>query len=221
MWLQGRDNGAEGGVFVTEGVLDGTLIATPGGWQAVEHLSPGDRVLTFDGGPQEIVAVQMALVQAGQDWPRAHWPLEVPDGALGNRGLLRLLPGQPVLLECDLAEEMFGDPFVLIPAAALEGWRGITPGPPMASETVRMLVLPMDEVIYAAGHTLLFCPADSSAGLPDFDLRQRGEGRAGYVPLSLPSAREFVACLIAEEVGAALRGAAPDGSQAALRALSP
>ncbi|WP_323038314.1 Hint domain-containing protein [Gemmobacter sp.] len=221
MWSERRDRAGDGGAFVTEGLLDGTLIATPDGWQAVERLEPGDRVLTFDGGPQPIVAVQMALVQAGRDWPQAHWPLAVPDGALGNRGPLRLLPGQPVLLESDLAEEMFGDPFALIPAAALQGWRGIAPGPPMAQECVRLLVLSVDEVIYAAGQVLLYCPADSSAGLPGFDLRPRGEGRAGYVPLSLAAARDLVACLIAEEIGAALRGAAPDGSQAAFRALSP
>lgn len=221
VWSHSGQGRGDAGAFVTEGLLDGTPIATPTGWRAVECLGAGDHVLTFDGGPQPIVAVQIALVQAGPNWPRAHWPLAVPDGALGNRGLVRLLPGQPVLLESDLAEEMFGDPFALIPAAALDGWRGIAASPPMPQEGVRLLVLPMDEVIYAAGQTLLYCPADSSSGLPGFDLPPRGVGRAGYVPLSLASAREFVACLIAEEIGAALRGAAPDGSQAALRALSP
>ena len=213
----GADIGPEGAAFVTEGLLEGTQIATPEGWRAVERLSPGDRLLTFDGGPQSVIAVQSAQVEAGHTaWPQAHWPLEVPDGALGNRGVLRLLPCQPVLLESDLAEDMFGDPFALVPAAALEGWRGIARAAPRPQETAHILILPTDAVIYAAGHALVYCPADSSAGLPGF-----GEDRAGYVPLSLATAREFVACLIAEDIGAALRGAAPDGSQAAFRALSP
>ncbi|WP_159441438.1 Hint domain-containing protein [Gemmobacter megaterium] len=219
----GWSSGDKDLAFVTEGMLDGTLIATAEGWRRVEQISPGDRVLTFDGGPQTVIAVQSAIVEAGwSGWPRAHWPLVVPDDALGNRGPLRLLPGQPVLLESDLAEDMFGDPFALIPAAALEGWRGIAPAPPMHQETVRLLILPVDEVVYVAGHMLLYCPADNATGLPGFGAAgDRGAARAGYAPLSLASAREFVACLIAEDVGAALRGAAPDGSQAALRALSP
>ena len=213
----GADIGPDVCMFVTEGMLEGTQIATPEGWRAVERLAPGDRVLTFDGGPHAVIAVQTARVEAGRAaWPRPHWPLEVPDGALGNRGVLRLLPCQPVLLESDLAEDMFGDPFALVPAAALEGWRGIARVAPRPQETAHILILPTDAVIYAAGNALIYCPADSSAGLPGF-----GEDRAGYVPLSLASAREFVACLIAEDIGAALRGAAPDGLQAAVRALSP
>lgn len=206
--------------FVTEGVLAGTPLATPDGWRLVEDIGPGDLLLTFDGGPRRVQAVQSALIEAGRShWPMSHWPLSVPPRVLGNSGRFRLLPDQAVLLDCDLAEDMFGDPFALIPAAALHGWRGILPEPPGAREQVLSPVMAEDEVIYAAGGALIWCPADLPAGLP-MGLHPRGD-RAGYAPLSLASARELVACLIAQDVGAALSGAAPGGLQAALRALSP
>jgi hypothetical protein len=206
--------------FVTEGLLAGTPLATPDGWRLVEEIGPGDLVLTFDGGPRRVQAVQSALVEAGRlHWPMSHWPLAVPARVLGNRDRFRLLPDQAVLLDCDLAEDMFGDPFALIPAAALQGWRGIAPEPPEAREQVVTPVMAEDEVIYAAGGALIWCPGDQPAGLP-MAHNPRGD-RAGYAPLSLASARELVACLIAQDVGAALSGAAPGGYQAALRALSP
>lgn len=206
--------------FVTEGLLAGTPLATPDGWRLVEQIGPGDLVLTFDGGPRRVQAVQSALVEAGLGgWTPVHWPLVVPARVLGNRDRFRLLPDQAVLLDCDLAEDMFGDPFALIPAAALQGWRGIAPEPPGVREQVLTPVMAEDEVVYAAGGALIWCPGDQPAGLP-MGLHPRGD-RAGYAPLSLASARELVACLIAQDVGAALSGAAPGGNQATLRALSP
>lgn len=208
--------------FVTEGLLPGTRLAVPGGWSPVEHLSPGDRLLTFDGPPVVVAGIQRAEAHGGQDWPADRWPLRIPPGVLDNADPLRLLPDQPVLLESDLAEHLFGDPFALLPSAALAGWRGIVPVSPGQTEQVFTPILQTDEVIYAAGGALLWCPGDAAAGLPGFALRpDRGDGRAGYVPLSLASARELVAQLIAEDMGAALSRAAPGGGQAALRVLEP
>lgn len=220
---QHSPDGAEDFAFVTEGLLHGTRLAVPGGWCLVEHLAPGDRLLSFDGAPALVVGLQSADVAGRpQDWPADRWPLQVPPGALGNTEALRLLPDQPVLLDCDAADRMFGDPFALLPAVALSGWRGIGPMAPGLAERVFTPVLSTDEVIYAAGGALLWCPGDAAAGLPGFSLRpDRGEGRAGYVPLSLASARELVAVLMAEDLGAALSRAAPGGSQAALRVLEP
>jgi hypothetical protein len=179
--------------------------------------------LSFDGAPALVVGVQSAEVAGRlQDWPANRWPLRVPPGVLGNSEALRLLPDQPLLLECDAADRLFGDPFALLPAAALAGWRGIAPVAPGVAEQVFTPILQTDEVVYAAGGALLWCPGDAAAGLPGFDLRpDRGEGRAGYLPLSLASARDLVAVLIAEDLGAALSRAAPGGGQAALRVLEP
>ncbi|MFN3293310.1 MAG: Hint domain-containing protein [Gemmobacter sp.] len=210
--------------FVTEGLLHGTPVATPGGWRPVEGLAPGDLLLTFDGGPRAVVALQSAVVEAGpRHWPAARWPLQVPAGAMGNRWPLRLLPDQAVLLECDLADELFGDPFALIPAAALAGWRGMAPVPPRAVEAVVTPVLDCDEAIYAGGGALVWCPGEAAPGWSGLALvpPPRGEGRVGYAALSLASARQLVACLIAEDLGAALLRAAPWGGQAALRLAEP
>ena len=213
---------AEALSFVTEGLLPGTRLAVPGGWVLVEHLSPGDRLLTFDGPAAVVVGLQRADARGGADWPAHRWPLLVPPGVLDNADPLRLLPDQPVLLESDAAEHLFGDPFALVPAAALAGWRGILPAAPGPREQVVTPILMTDEVIYAAGGTLLWCPGDAAAGLPGFALRpERGDGRAGYVPLSLASARDLVALLMAEDLGAALIRAAPGGGQAALRVPEP
>jgi hypothetical protein len=93
---------------------------------------------------------------------------------------------------------------------------------PRPVEQVFTPILMTDEVIYAAGGALLWCPGDAAAGLPGFPLRpDRGDGRAGYAPLSLASARQLVALLMAEDVGAALVRAAPGGGQAALRLSEP
>lgn len=199
--------------FVTEGVLHGTQIATTAGWRAVEQIGPGDLLLGFDDAPAPVLAVQSALVEAGKTrWPMAHWPLRVPDGALGNRGEVRLLPGQTLLLDSDLAEAMFGDSFALVPAAALAGWRGIEPVAPGAAEGTCLLLLAREALIYAAGQLLLFCPADAPEALPD---------RGAYLPLELAQARQLVAALIAAEAGGATEAAPPVADQAALRALSP
>ena len=219
-----RPDPTDDAAFLSEGLMAGTRLATPAGWIAVEALAPGDRLLTFDGPPCAVVALQSAIVDAGSgQWPVAGWPLRVPTGVLGNdHGPLRLLPDQAVMLDCDQAERMFGDAFALVPAAALAGWRGIAPEPPRALEPVITPILAADSLIFAEGNALVWCPGDTAAGLPGF-----GGGadtvhdRPGGTPLSLASARDLVACLIAEDVGAALSRAAPWGGQAALRVPEP
>lgn len=209
--------------FVTEGLLHGTSVATPTGWRRVEELAVGERLLSFDGAPCVVVGLQVADVADNKrNWPANRWPLTIPPGAMGNRETLRLLPDQPILLHCDMAERLFGDAFALIPAAALVGWRGIGHEPPQANERVVTPILTTDAVIYASGGALVWCPGDTAAGLPGFPaLPDRADGRCGHASLSLCSARELVACLIAEDMGAALMRAAPGGDHAALRVLEP
>lgn len=208
-------------MFATEGLLAGTPVATPAGWVAVETLGPGDLVMIFDAEPRPVLAMQSAVVEAGrQRWPVAHWPLLVPDGALGNRGDLRLLPWQSLLLDSDLAETMFGDAFALVPALALDGWRGIAPVAPDPLETVWLPILPREGLIHVAGGVLLFCPAE-----PEDAPAVLGPGpeaaRSDYLPLSLAEARALTAGLAAQDVDAAAEAAASMLDQAALRAVSP
>ncbi|SIO44576.1 Hint domain-containing protein [Rhodovulum sp. ES.010] len=147
---------------IASGFAAGTEIATTHGWRPVEALAPGVRVLTFDHGAQPVRAVQRGLLWRG--WarcPQPLWPLTVPEGALGNSAPLTLLPEQSVLVESDLAEELYGDPFVLIQARYLEGVLGIHRVAPTLGRPVEVIVPLFDrpEITFANGAALVFCPA--------------------------------------------------------------
>jgi len=143
---------------VRTGLVAGTKVATSMGWRAVEALAVGDRVLTFDGGLQVVIELRRQQVWACEEASYDSWPLNVPAGALGNREAMTLLPEQSVLVESDMAEEVFGDPFVLIPAAALDGFRGISRGKTLQQIEVISLHFASDQVVFANIGALFLCP---------------------------------------------------------------
>ncbi|MGP3695751.1 Hint domain-containing protein [Rhodobacter sp. NSM] len=199
----GNRDPARGTAVLVEGFLGGTPIATPAGWRAVESLRAGDPVLTVDGPPQTIRLARHCRIRPAL-WPPRLAPLRVPPGALKNREELVLLSGQQVLLECDQAESQFGEPFALVPAAALEGFRGIFRDPPAGEPLAVTLGFGEEELVYAAGAALLRCGPSE----PPRDAVQALFARAGagIAPaLSLEQGLHLVACLVAEEAGAALR----------------
>ncbi|MCC6001028.1 MAG: Hint domain-containing protein [Pararhodobacter sp.] len=162
---KGFGHDGSGGSMTVGGICAGTLVATEMGWLAVQDLRAGDRVVTFDNGmaPVQEVAISRLATHAGR-LPRAFWPLRVPTKALGNRQEMLLQPEQAVLLESDAAEALYGDPFVLIHAAALEGYHGIKRVAPPAELQIVSLRFRDDQVIYANGMVLIHCPA----GAPRF-----------------------------------------------------
>ncbi len=146
---------------IAEGLIAGTLVATEMGWQPVEDLATGDRIVTFDNGMRPLKSVSIStLWTAETSAPRNVWPLEVPQRALGNRQTIRLLPDQSVLIESDEAEALYGDPFLMISAGVLEGYKGITRVPPAREMVIVTLEFDRDEVVYANGTTLVHCPND-------------------------------------------------------------
>lgn len=152
------DLAVDGAGRVAEGLFAGTLVATEQGWVAASELRPGNRVVTFDTGLQTLRAVGRGrLSSPARDLPRAACPLSVPAGALGNRRPMLLLPGQSVLIESDAAEELYGDPFALVPASALEGWKGIARVAPEAEIEVVFPEFDGDEIVYAEGMALVHC----------------------------------------------------------------
>ncbi len=173
-----------------QGLMAGTRIAVAIGWRPVEALRPGDGVLTFAGGVRPIEAVRAAPLPA--DLPEALWPLVVPPGALDNREALWLLPRQRLLVEADCAEALYGDPFVLVPAAALEGWRGIARQRPQGGLRTVSLHFAEPQIIYAGCGALI-----ATAGAPH-----------GHAVLGLAEGERVIALLMAEEVGAMLRARA-------------
>lgn len=194
----------------TCGILAGTPIATPQGWRLVESLRQGEMVLTINAGAQRLAWLKRLPPREGSElWPRAHWPLQVPVGALDNLVPLRLLPDQPVLIESDAADTIHGDPFVLIPALALLGYRGIELCPPPAGKAAFRLGFSCDQIVYAARGAWLGCPAMRV-------WRQAGRASlpADFPLLSAPQARALVSCLMAEDLGVALRFAGRAKGQA-------
>ncbi|MDD7969764.1 Hint domain-containing protein [Roseinatronobacter alkalisoli] len=144
-----------------DGLLPGTLIGTASGWRGVETIQPGDLVLTFDNGMQRIEANhKVTIAQASLPAHKA-FMMVIPAGVLGNRKQITLLPCQEVIVESDLAEIDFGEPFVLIQALMLEGYGGIHRAPITGDVTVHMLTFASEQVIHCAGAALVSARAES------------------------------------------------------------
>ena len=133
----------------------GTLVETETGWMPVERLSLGDAVYTFDGGLAPIASLRQTRLTAGtQLW-------HVPGGTLNNCADLYLTRDQHVMIFDDNAEDLYDTPYVLVPATALQGFRGTrqmdcTPG------TVAVeMTFDAEEVVFANTGTLLRCAAQS------------------------------------------------------------
>lgn len=141
------------------GFTSGMRLATNLGWRPVEAITVGDHVLTFDHGMQPVVAVTRGVFfAAGDVCPDHARPIEVPAGALGNETAMLLLPEASVMIESDVAEELFGDPFTLVPARALVGWRGIARRAMPRPVEIITLHCAADQVVYADGGALVLCP---------------------------------------------------------------
>lgn len=151
----------DGGVAgALSGIVVGTRVATSTGWRDVGALQEGDMVLTFDGGLQPVTAVRRRPIWNGRGpCPSTFWPLMIPAGALENAKPMWIMPRQGVMLESDVAEAVLGDPFALIPAAALVGVRGIEQSFPNDPVEVVTLSFENDQVVFAEQGALLFCPA--------------------------------------------------------------
>ena len=148
----------------THGMMAGTVVASNLGWRAIEALAAGDMVLTFDNGMQEIVEIRrMTFWTDAPDTPRAQWPVIVPVGALENREELTLLADQGVLVESDAASDIYGDPFAIVPAHALEGLRGIYRAAPQQQIELIAIYFAQEQVVYAEGGALVHCPANTMA----------------------------------------------------------
>jgi len=141
------------------GLLAGTQIATEHGWTPVEQVLVGDRVMTFDHGPQTVTAISRRLYPYALDHDEAHAVVVLPTGLLGNLRPVAVLPGQVMLAESDLAESILGDPFAPLRAGALSQLPGVMAMLPEASVTVVTLAFEHDQAIFVEGQALAVCPA--------------------------------------------------------------
>lgn len=177
----------------SNGIARGTQIATQLGWRAVETLQVNDRVLTFDNGMKKITRIERTELVADLNVPLHLLPLFVPAGAIGNSVDMTLLPEQVVMIESDLGEKVYGDAFTSMPAAALNGYKGIERQVVREPIEIFVLYFEKEQVIFADDGALLHCASQSSttvSGLLDEIL--------DYTVLPMRDAVKFVAQL---EVG--------------------
>ncbi|MCC5991867.1 MAG: Hint domain-containing protein [Rhodobacteraceae bacterium] len=144
-----------------DGLLPDSLIATNTGWRPVHAIEPGDMIMTFDSGMQPLVNNHCLTLSLDTVPSHKRFLMDVPAGALGNRNPMRLLPCQEVIIESDMAEDHFGDPFVLIQALMLEGFNGVRRQPIAQDLTIHMLTFAQEQVIHCSGATLVSARAES------------------------------------------------------------
>ncbi len=159
-------------------LADGTLVQTMNGPRPVETLRMGDMLKTYDGGCRALRAIfdRPVSADACEGNPKL-CPVKIAAGALGN-GLplrdLRVSRQHRMLIRSVVAQRMFGESEVLIPAQALVGFPGITME--RARKDLRYLHLLMDrhELVLAEGaptETLLL-GSQSQEVIPPLILKQ-------------------------------------------------
>ncbi len=128
----------------------GTLIATPDGEVPVELLKPGDLVNTLDHGPQEITWANANTTLN----PDHNAPIILPAGSLGN-GLpktpLRVSPQHRIMLRSRIANRMFGNDEVLLPAKFLQSVHGIIQALRFLPVTYHHFACRRHEIVFANG----------------------------------------------------------------------
>ncbi|MGB3406557.1 MAG: Hint domain-containing protein [Jannaschia sp.] len=108
----------------------GTRILTEDGPRAVEDLYPGDRVLTRDDGPQEILWMGLRHVSGARMFAMPHLrPVRIRSGALGHEEPepdLIVSPGHQIMLTGPKARALWGEAEVLVRARDLIDDRRVT-----------------------------------------------------------------------------------------------
>ncbi|MBI1171521.1 hypothetical protein GC209_08980 [bacterium] len=185
------------------GLYASTPVLTPTGWVEIADLSAGDIVVTHDHG-------LLPIVRMAPETRAALWGVLFPAGALGNDDEVLLPPGQPVLVETAHALPFGGEAQALVPAASLEGWRGIAPFVPSTPETILQIRLSRPALVQAGPGLIL---GVDGIDIGEVDLIRLLLTAPTRAVLPLAAARLLVAALIAEEAGQGLRAS----DQAALR----
>lgn len=146
------------------GLFGEMRVATSHGWRRADDVVVGDRVLTRDAGPQEVIAVGRSEIgQRDMGLDPSDWPLFVPVGVLGNQSDMIVMPEQLVLIESELAARLLGQRAVLIRAADLDSVAGVCRVTPAEPEGIVHLAFAKRQLIYGAGGAVLMCPLRQEA----------------------------------------------------------
>jgi len=139
------------------GISSTMRLATPLGWKNAAQLAVGEEVMTFDHGFQPIKSIKIKRHSVYND----AIPLIVTAGAVGNNREFLVPEHQAVLMESDKAEQLLGNPFALVRASDLLGYKGITRIVPSDEFHVVSLEFENDQVVVGANGGLLFCPTEA------------------------------------------------------------
>ncbi|MEM7319244.1 MAG: Hint domain-containing protein [Pseudomonadota bacterium] len=104
----------------------GTLFETEFGWMPVEHLTPGDKLATIDGGFKPLSAVTRTGSSDDPVWT-------VPGGMLGTCSDLTLNDAHYLAIGGRACHRLFGVPLALAPVSALAGYQGVARRPSVQS----------------------------------------------------------------------------------------
>lgn len=194
---------AASGAVLVDGLSAQQFLATDGGWVPAGDLRPGDRVRTLTQGDQPVTRVFRS--QQAARVPLPFWPVYLPVGTMDNDDPVELLPAQMVLMEADLAEDLFGEPCVMVPASALIGWNGIERVPPETTDIIH-LQFESPQVVFAGRSLLLGCNGEGVRAANQFRSQ-------GLLTLTAIEARQLVAGLI-REGGTGVLPIAPQAARA-------
>ena len=131
----------------------GTRILTEEGPRPVEDLYPGDKVLTRDDGPQEILWMGLRQVSGARMFAMPFLrPIRIRAGALGHdepQPDLIVSPGHQIMLTGQKARALWGEPEVLVRARDLIDDRRITVDHSAAEVTYIHLMFARHQILWA------------------------------------------------------------------------
>lgn len=149
--------------------VPGTRIATADGPRPIETIRPGDRILTRDDGPQEVLWTgSRRLTGARMHALPGLRPVRIRSGVMGEGqpdGDLVVSPHHRLLVRGPRARLLFGEPEILVAAADLVDGRGIRVETGLREVCYIHLLTERHQVVWANGvETETFLPADADLG---------------------------------------------------------
>ena len=144
-----------------------TRIATPEGPRLIQHLRPGDRVLTKDNGPQDILWTGHRRMSGARLYAMPHLrPIRFRAGALGTDrpdGDLLVSPQHRMVLRGATARALFNSDEVLVAAEDLLNDHSILVDHALREVTYVHLLLERHNILFANGmESESFHPANTA-----------------------------------------------------------
>jgi hypothetical protein len=156
----------------------GTRIATPDGARLIEQLSPGDRILTKDNGPQEILWTGTRRMTGARLYAMPHLrPIRFRAGALGAGrpdGDLLVSPQHRMLIKGPAARALFNSAEVLVAAEDLLNDHSVTVDHQLREVSYIHILLDRHNIVFANGmETESFHPSNTALDTIEAAQRER------------------------------------------------